>query len=971
MAELTPPASSSTSASVSTSMSPHDALLGSRDENRRDVERERIFASLNQRMFGASGRVSIGRFVLEGKLGSGAMGMVYAAHDPELDRKVALKVLHSHDPDDSVTQRLELEAKALAKLRHPNVVTVYEVGSDDEDRFIVMDLVQGCTLRTWLRDRPDWRRVLSLFIEAGRGLLAAHEAGLIHRDFKPDNVLVEDGHARVVDFGLARPDEAELIQTRPEALNLDSDERLTHSGAVVGTPAYMAPEQFLGGSAAAADQYAYCVTLYEALYGTRPFRTETLADLEDLISQRQRTIESPPTLVPQWVRQVVLRGLAFDPKDRWPSMAALVEQLERVHQRPWRRQVVFATGGGVLLGAIAMSMATGDARPCDDVSDPVREVWNPARRASLSAAFRRSDVAYAAETWIRVEPRLDDYTERWAEAREDVCAAVYHRHEQSDVMFDARMQCLDRHLDEFRAFTEILQEPDEATVSRATQAAFELDSLDDCDNERLLRHRLERAEDVPTAPPELYAQLAEIRVGKRAGRYADSMAQASELLETAFTTKDTELLARSLHVMSELQDLAEEVEDAERTAKLALEHAEEVGDDRLRARIQIRLVSIFAKTRQLERGHELVRLTRSTLHRLGDPPELAASLVAQEGNVLEAEGRYADSLERHREALRLLENLDDASLPGLAFTHRSISRQLQSLSRLDEALVEQRLAMELEGKVLGPNHPQVARSQGALAGVLSELGRLDEAAESARLALEVGTRSLGPEHVFVARAHGHLAVALAQTNDFAESEQHFRTSARLLEAALGSQSVDAANTWSNLGRLLALTGQADKAIPVLERARTSLTHALHDEHPDLIYVLNNLAAAQGKLERWEDARSTARHALAIATATYGDAHTVVAGACFRIGKASLELGEAGPAIEYLQRSVDIHERQRSRIAARAEPRVDLARAYLLRGDRKRARRELRQARSEFVEDPQDHVERLAGIDTLLADNDLE
>ena len=236
----------------------------------------------------------VGRYVVLAPLGAGGMGVVYAAFDPQLDRKVALKLLHSEAVSASgATQskndgyaRLLREAQAMARLRHPNVVAVHDVGKIDERVFIAMEFVEGGTLKQWLRARPRTRQeVLAVFIQAGRGLMAAHEAGLVHRDFKPDNVLVSvKGQAQVLDFGLAKAtEEGERPSPGESRTNLGTSTlstNLTQVGAILGTPAYMAPEQHLGDvTDARTDQFSFCVALWSALYREAPFAGESLGEL--------------------------------------------------------------------------------------------------------------------------------------------------------------------------------------------------------------------------------------------------------------------------------------------------------------------------------------------------------------------------------------------------------------------------------------------------------------------------------------------------------------------------------------------------------------------------------------------------------------------------------------------------------------------------------------------------------------------
>jgi tetratricopeptide (TPR) repeat protein len=324
------------------------------------------------------GMLRVGRYEMRSVLGAGAMGIVYAGYDPELDRPVALKVLLADrgEPDDE--GRLQREARAMARLSHPNVVTVYDVGSVGGQVFVAMELVEGRTLTVWLREASRaWPEILEVFVGAGRGLAAAHEAGVVHRDFKPDNVLVgTDGRARVTDFGLARHRAA-----RRPAVDSAADIGLTRSGVFAGTPAYMAPEQFDGGQVEArSDQFGFCVALFEALYGVRPFAGATFAALAEGVRAGHVREPPPDHPVPLHVRRAVMRGLEADPARRWPTMTGLLDELASARDKPRGRR-----GRAALVVALAVLVVVGG----------IGASWNARRsagsaRLAEAAALRKS-----------------------------------------------------------------------------------------------------------------------------------------------------------------------------------------------------------------------------------------------------------------------------------------------------------------------------------------------------------------------------------------------------------------------------------------------------------------------------------------------------------------------------------------------------------------------------------------------------
>ncbi|MFL6197021.1 MAG: serine/threonine-protein kinase, partial [Thermoanaerobaculia bacterium] len=379
---------------------------------------------------------AIGRYVILDRVGSGGMGVVYAAYDPELDRRIALKFLRldraARDPE-AARLRLLREAQAIARLSHPNVVSVYDAGSFGAQVFVAMELVPGRTLRQWLQEaKPSWREVLDRFRLAGRGLAAAHAAGLVHRDFKPDNVLLgEDGRVRVADFGLARPAGTAELPISESGSGGVLDSPITDWGVHLGTPAYMAPEQLQGRQAdARSDQFSFCVSLYEALYGERPFPG---------VAAGEAVREAPAgTRVPGWLRQILLRGLRTDPAARYPSMDALLRELERdpaATRRRWLAAAAVVLVTGALFSGLGYFQARR-ARLCGGGEEKLAGVWDAGRKQAVHAAFLAVGTPMADAAWRTVEPMLDRYTGSWIKMRRDACEATRVRGEQSEDLLD-------------------------------------------------------------------------------------------------------------------------------------------------------------------------------------------------------------------------------------------------------------------------------------------------------------------------------------------------------------------------------------------------------------------------------------------------------------------------------------------------------------------------------------------------------
>ena len=448
----------------------------------------RVYEALFKR---AAESPELGRYVVLDLLGRGGIGVVLRAYDRQLDRAVALKVLR-RALDDKHKQRLRWEAQAMAKLSHPNVVQVYEVGEVDGQTFVAMELVKGRTVRAWMnqKPRPDWRACVELFVQLGSGLAAAHERGLVHRDFKPGNAIVDGkGRARVLDFGLARLGEDEDDEDSSATIQkVRSDthaavpphNHLTETGVVLGTPAYMSMEQMSGQPAdARSDQFSFCVTLYEALYGERPYAGDMITEL--FVSMHGGEVRPVPrgSDVPLALRRVVLRGLAADPAKRWPSMEALLEALLRVVAPRRRRGIVVAVGVGLLAagGGLVVMRALDWLDHCTGARKQLEGVWDDARRQEVKAALLGTGLLYVPDTWDRVEPQLDAYADAWATEHTDACEATHSRGEQSEEEMSLRMGCLHQRWQHLEATVDELGRADATVVARAVQAVMSLPGL--------------------------------------------------------------------------------------------------------------------------------------------------------------------------------------------------------------------------------------------------------------------------------------------------------------------------------------------------------------------------------------------------------------------------------------------------------------------------------------------------------------
>jgi hypothetical protein len=451
------------------------------------------------------------RYVVEGRLGAGAMGVVYAAYDPELDRRIALKVLRgdaaADTPDGAapLDERLLREAQVMAQLAHPNVVTVHDVGRVGSRVFLAMELVDGETLRQWLRARRSRTEVLATFVAAGRGLAAQHRAGLVHRDFKPENVLVgRDGRVRVTDFGLAHaisePIAATVVQRRVISA---ADAWGTVTREFAGTPFYMAPEQYRGEAVdARTDQFSFCVALYAALTGEHPLGPDPVGSLAEAASGRPvPAVRARGEVMPRWLYRVLARGLAMSPSRRFPSMDALLDELARSPLlRRLRRAAVGAVVVMLAVGAMFGYRAVAARLSCQGAPARLAGVWDEARAAAIARAFFASGKTNARQQLALVSRLLGEYAQSWVGMRTEACHAARVRGEQSEAILGLRAQCLEARLHELADLTGRLARADAEMVEHGPGLVQALGTLGVCADEQTLAST-SRPEVVPLPAP--------------------------------------------------------------------------------------------------------------------------------------------------------------------------------------------------------------------------------------------------------------------------------------------------------------------------------------------------------------------------------------------------------------------------------------------------------------------------------------
>jgi serine/threonine protein kinase/Tfp pilus assembly protein PilF len=836
---------------------------------------------------------TVGRYVVLDLLGVGGMGVVCTAYDPKLDRKVALKLLRDRDGTDESQAshgraRLLREAQALAKLSHPNIITVHDVDTYDDQLYIAMEYVEGRTVKEWLAEEEHgWREVVEVFVEAGRGLAAAHEAGITHRDFKPANVLMgDDGRVRVADFGLAKGREERELDREVERttgkrtpvtavdsgiidmMRSASASDLTQIGHSVGTPAYMAPEQHMGfGVGPHTDQFSFCVSLFEALYGVLPFAGDTIEDrFQHMV---EGVLREPPrdAQVPNWVYRALERGLRPQAADRFPDMNQLLAQLSRDPAKRRRRIATLAAFAG-LAGAAALGVyqaSAGANALCEGAGSRLVGVWDDARRDAVHDAFVATDKPYADEAWTRVESTLDAYTRRWTELHRDVCTATHVRGEQSEALLDVRMACLDRRLDQVGALVDVYAAADDTIV---VKAAASVDSLDDLETCAKARVRSEK-QAMPSDPDERAAiegvqrELAVVSAKQAAGEQEGTLELAKTAADHASALPHLPtrgeamlLLGRAFKRANEPKQARESFEEVVRTAAAA-------EDPDLEATGWANLVQVVGfQDSEAELGLALVLPAEAALSRVEDPRLGRHTLLNNMANVRFGQGDYREAELLFREALALLEELYGPESTRSTAVLSNLASALGAQREFEKAEPIARRAVALTRLRYGDDHPELAGVLQNHANVLSQLDRDDEARESFEEALAIRERALPSGHAKIGDSLTSVASLYRRSGEHDRAHANYLRALEIYRESLPAGHPKFAILLNNLGALERTRGRHQQS---LEHHRAALEVALErlkPEHPRVSVTHRHICRALHSLERDEEALDECRKSTA-------------------------------------------------------------------------------------------------------------
>lgn len=826
--------------------------------------------------------VTLGRFVVLERVGHGGMGVVYAAYDPSLDRRVAVKVLHTTatEPDASARRRLHREAKAMAKLAHPNVATVHEVGTHEGRVFLAMEYIAGGTLLQWCECNPPGTRdrfaqAADFMLQVGQGLAAAHAVGLVHRDLKPHNILLAPRsdnrgsrlRAVVGDFGLARFAEPTVAGSAaaPVDSTTDHDAPRTRTGAVLGTPAYMAPEQFEGYADQRSDQWGLCATFFEVLYGTRAFGSN-----HGTWSQR---LDDGPTLptqnhgTPAWMRRLLLRGMAREPADRFASVQVLVDALE-FNLRPSRRRLGVAATGlltvvGVGLVAASLRQPDDGARDgvrCDDGGDKIGRTWNEARKKQVRAAFEATGQPHWAGTWQRIESRLDTYALDWRAEHLAACEDTHVRHAQPQGAWTRRTRCLDQILEGVEITVDAFVNAVPNTVVNATEVSLSLPRPAECRD--VDRPRTDAGPSNSDTIAEINAALRRASALGALDRFREAQRELSSVVSMATEIGAVGLHAEALQRGARLLYRARDDEVAESTARTALRLAEEIGDLERMARAWHLLSSLAARKDERESAEFRIDRALALARGANLGPRFRGLFLEAKAAAIESRSPAGAVADIREQALALV--AEDGGLPlFVAAGSIGLAGSLIAAGRTERALAVAHDGLAAARELLAPGHPNLVSNIAQLAQLYTQSGRhteaatlLDEALSS--MPLDPGWDTARRLSLTSMRANIYLQTlewdaavtvltdALAATDGLLPNDHREVRGARMTLAtarleqgqpgqalagyeALGDYGddhrvhpINRAVYWGNVAEAQARLGDSDAAIATIERARAAL-----------------------------------------------------------------------------------------------------------------------------------------------------
>ena len=810
----------------------------------------------------------LGRYSIIKLLGKGAMGAVYEAQDPQLHRRVAIKVLRpdtrARGGQEELQQRLLREAQAMARLSHPSVVAVHDVGAIEDRVFIAMERVEGVTLDRWLHEAPRKPElIVRVLAQAGRGLWAAHQAGLVHRDFKPDNVLVEGSgdevRARVTDFGLSRVDDEDAPATAAPDERIEPAS-LTRTGALVGTPAYMAPEQLDGQRATpASDLFSFCVVLWEALYGARPFPSTTLLELRDSI--RRGPPRTPPSpRVPARVRALLERGLAVEPAQRPASMAEVVAALE--HDRS-KQRLRLALGAAALLVAAVIGVAIHRERACAGLEQELAGAWGPAEHEALQKSFAARNTEWAQKALSGAVAALDRYAADWVQMKTQACESTRRRGAQPERILELRYGCLDLRRRELKSVVDRLAGSDEQLQRAAVKLAGALSSLSGCADVASLAAVVPPGDpDTQARVKELSGRLADLRVVGNAGRFAEADASAGKLAEEARVVGYQPLISEISLYQGEMQVYIEHHDSAQPLLSRAIHSAEAGNAAKLSAKGWQVLALSQNQKGDAAAAQESIAHASALVQGQGGDAELEASIAHTLGGIQLQRKQYAEATNTFLHVADLYRKIGSPEIQvGTALANAASARG--SGGDREGAVELGRQSLAVYQRTLDEQHPRVLMGKINLAIQLMYLDRLEEAAPLAESVRANADEKAQPYPRALAE-EVDAEIALRQGRA-AEGLPLAQSALGRFEAMRGRENAQYTDVAYTLGRLFNKLGRFDEAEEVFRRS-LAIDHKLGDKAGEAAQLTGISAALLGRGDA-AGALAAAREAIALAEGT--------------------------------------------------------------------------------------------------------
>ncbi|MBL8949825.1 MAG: serine/threonine protein kinase [Myxococcaceae bacterium] len=871
----------------------------------------------------------VGRYVVLDVIGQGGMGMVYAAFDPELDRRVALKLLKAREVSDEGKSRLMREAQAMARLQHPGVVSVYDAGVHQGRIYVAMELVAGATLKEWLLTRRPWREVVRVFVEAGGGLAAAHAAHLVHRDFKPANVLIgEDGRVRVTDFGLARADGEVLPELQGGGSSSHSlSDPLTQVGSVVGTVGYMAPEQILSKPLdARTDQFAFCVCLWEALYGRRPFTGDTAAAVTQAVLDG-RLPEAPwGGGVPKRLHALLMRGLSREPSARFPSMEALLGELTRDPLVAVKRAAPWLAAAGLLVvGVAGFSWQRARAsRECQVYAGRLAGVWGDETRQKVRGAFEATKVTFALAAYETAARGLDAYARAWADQSAASCEATRVQGRQSDEAFALREACFARRLEELSAVSAVLGEADGPTVERSVTVVYGLTPLSSCEDVARLKARAGRDVEGDAEGKALRELVVRGKALIDAGRYA----KALEVLEPAAAQakgKRPALHAEAELLIGTLLQQTGRFADALTRMQAAFRLGLAAGLDEVAARAAIAGAKVAGILERPGEARMWLDTSAALVERLGNDSRLQVDQLSAEGIALATAGKPAEAAKVQEQALNAAAALYGADHPLMWKVHFDLGTSQVGAHEWLKALPARERALEQKQTEQVPAPPQVALVLANLGKAYFFAGQPKRSRESLERALDIRERLLGPESPRLVPLLNNLGDTLAKTGDVEGARPPLQRAIALAEKTLGPKHGFTAAARISLAEAELSVGKVSEANVLVEQVLAA--------SPPPAFVAEAFAVKafvlleQGKAK---EAKSFAESGVTAAEGI-GKSSAELILPLTALGEALLQLKGENEAVAVLERALKVASETRAWPVHEADVQFPLARALLATG----------------------------------------